>query len=83
VVEIKHWQTPVTADVVQKFVAASTALAQEAKLEGVVKWLVNRCGFTAGAIAAMQQHGIYWSGPAEINELLRMFGIERLLREEP
>jgi hypothetical protein len=82
VVEIKHWQTPVTADVVQKFVAASTALAEEARLEGVVKWLVNRGGFTAGAIAAMQQHGIYWSGPAEINELLRMFGIERLLREE-
>ena len=37
VVEIKHWKRRVTADVVEKFVAASTALAQETKLVGVVR----------------------------------------------
>jgi hypothetical protein len=51
------------------------------KLVGVVPWLVNRGGFTQGAIEAIQEHGIYYSGAAEINELLRMFGIERLLPE--
>ena len=81
VVEIKHWKTRVTADVVTKFVAAYDALASETKLHGVVKWLVNQGGFTEGAIAAMQEHGIYYSGAAEINELLRMFGVERLLSE--
>lgn len=30
----------------------------------------------------MEQHAIYYSGAAEINELLRTFGIERLLPEE-
>jgi len=82
VVEIKHWKKRVPADVVEKFVAAYTALAQETKLVGVVPWLVNKGGFTQGAIEMMKQHSIYYSGAAEINELLRAFGIERLLPEE-
>ena len=82
VVEIKHWKKRVAADVVEKFVAAYTALAQETKLVGVVPWLVNKGGFTQGAIEMMKQHSIYYSGAAEINELLRAFGIERLLPEE-
>ena len=82
VVEIKHWKKRVAADVVGKFVAAYTALAQETKLDGVVPWLVNKGGFTKGAIEMMKQHSIYYSGAAEINELLRAFGIERLLPEE-
>jgi hypothetical protein len=81
VVEIKHWEKRVTADVVRKFVAACEALQQTEKLVGMVKWLVNRGGFTAGAIEALEAHGIYYSGAAEINELLRLFGIERLLGE--
>ncbi len=67
---------------VEKFVAACTALEQEAQLVGMVKWLVNKGGFTRGAIETMEKHGIYYSGATEINELLRMFGIERLLKEE-
>ncbi|MDY7080442.1 MAG: ATP-binding protein [Chloroflexota bacterium] len=82
VVEIKHWKKRVTADVVEKFVEAYTALAQETKLVGVVKWLVNQGGFTQGAVEAMEKHSIYYSGTAEINELLRLFGIKRLLPEE-
>ena len=82
VVEVKHWKSKVAVDVVEKFVAAYTALAQETKLVGVVPWLVNKGGFTQGAIEAMKEHGIYYSGAAEINELLRAFGIERLLPEE-
>ena len=82
VVEVKHWKSKVAVDVVEKFVAAYTALAQETKLVGVVPWLVNQGGFTKGAIEAMEQQGIYYSGAAEINELLRAFGIERLLPEE-
>jgi hypothetical protein len=83
VVEIKHWRKRVTADIVEKFVASSEALARETNLTGVVRWLVNAGGFTEGAQAARQAHNIYYSGAAEINELLRMFGIERLLSEEP
>ena len=82
VVEIKHWKRRVTADVVERFVEAYTALARETKLDGTVKWLVNKGGFTRGAIEALEQHDIYYSGAAEINELLRMFGIERLLPED-
>ena len=82
VVEVKHWKTKVTADVVKKFVAAYGALARETKLVGTVPWLVNRGGFTQGAIAAMAEHGIYYSGAAEINALLNAFGVERLLPEE-
>ena len=85
-VEIKHWKSRVTADVVHKFVKAYDALARETKLVGVVKWIVNQgrtseCAFTQSAIEAMEQHDIYYSGAAEINELLRAFGIERLLPE--
>ncbi|MEA3338497.1 MAG: hypothetical protein U9R15_00885, partial [Chloroflexota bacterium] len=79
VVEVKHWKRKVTADVVTKFVQAYTALAQETKLIGVTPWLLNKGGFTQGAMEAMEEYGIYYSGAAEINELLRMFGIERLL----
>jgi hypothetical protein len=82
VVEIKHWQKRVTADVVQKFEAACGALAREDEPVGMVKWVVNQGGFTQGAIEMLEKQGIYYSGTAEINELLRMFGIERLLHEE-
>jgi len=90
VVEIKHWKKRVTAEVVNEFVEAYTALEQEEEWVGMVKWLVNqacterseRSGFTQGAVEAMEQHSIYYSGAAEINELLRTFGIERLLPEE-
>jgi hypothetical protein len=59
------------------------ALSQETKVppERMVKWLVNAGGFTEGALAAMAEADIYYSGPAEINELLRGFGLERLLAE--
>lgn len=43
---------------------------------------MNRGGLTQGAIEAMKEHGIYYSGAVEINELLRAFGIEWLLPEE-
>jgi len=84
VVEIKHWKRQVTADVVEQFAAACAALAQQEKLAGMVKWLVlgGQGGFTSGAIEALERYSIYYSGAAEINELLRMFGIERLLPEE-
>ena len=42
---------------------------------------MNRGGFTQGAVEAMEKRGVYYSGAAEINELLRTFGIERLLPE--
>jgi hypothetical protein len=47
----------------------------------MVKWLVNAGGFTAGAIEAMAEAGVCYSGAAEINELLRSFGLERLLAD--
>jgi hypothetical protein len=81
VVEVKHWKTKVTADVVRKFVEAYRALERETRLARVVPWLVNRGGFTEGAVEVIEEEGIYRSGAAEINELLRMFGIERLLPE--
>ena len=81
VVEIKHWKAKVTADVVRKFIAAYRALERETGLARVVPWIVNRGGFTAGAIRVIEEEGIYRSGAAEINELLRMFGVERLLPE--
>jgi len=48
----------------------------------MIKWIVNQGGFTSGAIKALEKHQIYYSAAAEINELLRMFGIERLLKEK-
>jgi hypothetical protein len=47
----------------------------------MTKWLVNVGGFSEGALAAMAEAGIYYSGAAEINELLRTFGLNRLLAE--
>ncbi|MDM8529159.1 hypothetical protein QUF58_13245 [Anaerolineales bacterium HSG24] len=82
VVEVKWWQSEVTPSVVEKFVTAYNALKQETDLTGVVPWLVNRGGFSKGALEALEKHGIYYSGPAEINKLLNMFGIERLLKKQ-
>jgi hypothetical protein len=83
VVEIKHWAKRVDAGIVQEFEALSQAVGQSARVPParVVKWLVNAGGFTQGALEALKTHGIYSSGAVEINELLRMFDIERLLRE--
>jgi hypothetical protein len=82
-VEIKHWRRRVDAGVVREFAAACQAFSRSRKLptERMVKWLVNAGGFTEGALAAMAEAGVYYSGPAEINELLRSFGLERLLAE--
>jgi hypothetical protein len=74
VVEIKHWETRVTPKGVKKFVEAYSALAEEEKPEGMVKWIVNQGGFTKGAIKALKEHNIYYSAAAEINELLRLAG---------
>ena len=82
VVEIKNWDRRVTPSVVKKFVEAYTALEEEEKPEGMIKWMVNQGGFTKGAIKALKEHNIYYSAAAEINELLRLFGIQRLLAED-
>ena len=82
VVEIKNWERRVTLSVVNKFVEAYSALEEEEKPEGMVKWIVNQGGFTKGAIKALKEHNIYYSAAAEINELLRLFGIQRLLAEK-
>ncbi|PKO16791.1 MAG: hypothetical protein CVU38_21740, partial [Chloroflexi bacterium HGW-Chloroflexi-1] len=81
VVEIKHWAKRVDASVVAGFVELCQAVSREKRVppERMVKWLVNAGGFTAGALAAMTEAGILHSGAAEINELLRGFGISRLL----
>jgi len=81
VVEVKWWQSKITPSVVEKFVAAYEALKQEIELIGIVPRLVNRGGFSSGVVEALETHGIYYSGPAEINQLLNLFGIERLLRD--
>jgi hypothetical protein len=83
VAEIKHWARRVDAGVVTEFLDLCQALGQETKVpqERMVKWLVNAGGFTEGAIEAMREGGVYYSGAAEINELLRAFGIQRLLGE--
>ncbi|MFQ5615589.1 MAG: hypothetical protein ACE5GO_03915 [Anaerolineales bacterium] len=80
VVEIKHWQDKVTPGVVRKFVAACEALKKEQKVVGMVKWMVNKGGFTAGALELLDEHDIYYSGQEEINTLLHALGIERVLR---
>jgi hypothetical protein len=82
-VEIKHWARWVDAGVVREFAATCQAFSRSRKLPTarMVQWLVNAGGFTEGALAAMAEAGIYYSGPAEINELLRSFGLERLLAE--
>ena len=43
---------------------------------------MNRSGFSPGAIKVLKEHNIYYSAAAEINELLHLFGIQRLLAEE-
>ncbi len=82
VAEMKWWKTEVTPHVVKKFAAACEALQKEKRLSGVVKWLVNQGGFSKGAKKVLDEYGIYYSGPNEINELLYMFGIERLLKKQ-
>ncbi len=81
IVEIKHWARRVDAGIVREFVDLCRAVGQEARVppERLVKWLVNAGGFTEGALAALTEAGILHSGAAEINELLRGFGISRLL----
>jgi hypothetical protein len=66
---------------VAEFVDLCRAVGQEARVppERTVKWLVNAGGFTEGALAALAEVGVLHSGAAEINELLRAFGIQRLL----
>ena len=79
IVEIKHWDREVTPSVVKKFIEAYTALVHVAQLKGYIKWFVNRSGFSPGAIKVLKEHNIYYSAAAEINELLHLFGIQRLL----
>jgi hypothetical protein len=81
IVEIKHWARRVDAGIVREFVDLCRAVGQEARVppERIVKWLVNAGGFTDAARAALAEAGILHSGAAEINELLREFGISRLL----
>jgi len=82
-VEIKHWRQRVDAGVVAEFAATCQAFSRSRKLptERMVKWLVNAGGFTEGAIEAMREADVFYSGAAEINELLRGFGLSRLLSE--
>jgi hypothetical protein len=82
VVEIKHWARRVDSGVVAGFIELCQAVSREKRVppERMVKWLVNAGGFTEGALAAMTEAGILHSGAAEINELLRGFGLNRLLR---
>jgi hypothetical protein len=89
VVEIKQWARRVDVGVVREFAELCQAVSQDKKVapERLVKWLVNHVlseaegagGFTEGALEAMQEAGIMRSGAAEINELLRGFGLQRLL----
>ena len=79
VVEIKNWDRHVTPSVVKKFIEAYTALEHTEKPEGMIKWIVNQGGFSPGAIKVLEEHNIYYSTAAEINELLHLFGIQRLL----
>ena len=79
VVEIKNWDRHVTPSVVKKFIEAYTALEHTEKPEGMIKWIVNQGGFSPGAIKVLEKHTIYYSTAAEINELLHLFGIQRLL----
>jgi hypothetical protein len=82
VVEIKHWAKRVDAGVVGEFEELCQAVGRDKKVPPVrlVKWLVNAGGFTEGALEAMREGEIMHSGVAEINELLRAFGLQRLLR---
>jgi hypothetical protein len=83
VVEIKHWARRVDVGVVREFTELCQAVSRDKKVapERLVKWLVNAGGFTEGALEALQEAEIMHSGAAEINELLRAFGIQRLLGE--
>jgi hypothetical protein len=91
VAEIKHWAKRVDAGVVREFVELCQAVSREKRVppERMVKWLVSAGGFpgltartgSEGALAALREAGILYSGAAEINELLRAFGIQRLLGE--
>ena len=83
IAEIKHWARRVDGGVVGEFLDLCAAVSQETKVppERMTKWLVNAGGFTEGALGAMAEYDIYYSGAAEINELLRSFGLERLLAE--
>jgi len=84
VVEIKHWARRVDVGVVREFEETCQAMIRDRKTPParVVKWLGNDGGFTEGALQAMREAGMMHSGVAEINELLRAFGLQRLLREE-
>jgi hypothetical protein len=81
VVEIKHWARKVDVGVVREFEALCQAVGQARQVppERMVKWLVNAGGFTEEALEALRAAGIMYSGAAEINELLRLFGVQRLL----
>ncbi len=83
VAEIKHWAKRVDAGIVADFEELCQAVSRDKQIpsERIVKWLVNAGGFTEGAREAMQEAGIMHSGAAEINELLRGFGLQRLLKE--
>jgi hypothetical protein len=85
IAEIKHWARRVDAGIVAEFVELCQAVSREKQVppERMVKWLVNAGGFTEGALDAMAEAGILHSGTAEINELLRGFGLQRLLSDAP
>ena len=82
-VEIKHWARKVDVSVVREFAELCQAVSRDKRTPPVqvVKWLVNAGGFTAGALQAMEEEVIMYSGAAEINELLRAFGLQCLLPE--
>jgi hypothetical protein len=84
IVEVKHWARRIDAGIAGEFADLCQAVGQSAQMPParIVKWLVNAGGFTEGAAEAMREAGIMHSGAAEINELLRGFGLQRLLKED-
>jgi hypothetical protein len=83
VAEIKHWAKRVDAGIVADFEVLCQAVSRDKRIAParIVKWLVNADGFTEATRTAMREAGILHSGAPEINELLRGFGLQRLLKE--
>jgi hypothetical protein len=73
----------VDAGIVADFEVLCQAVSRDKRIAParIVKWRVNADGFTEATRTAMREAGILHSGAPEINELLRGFGLQRLLKE--
>lgn len=78
IVECKYWDKKIGKDVITKFEEAAQVATETYKIDYPTKWIFSKSGFTRQARQEMERRGMLYSDIDQVNDLLNLFGIERL-----